>query len=77
MKTPSSQSLALASAAVRATLCAATSAQSNQGYTEPYYDQYEPVSIEDKVMRVIKDVRGLSDPVYPLDQPVYEGGDRR
>jgi hypothetical protein len=31
------------------------------GYEEPYYDQYEPEYVEDKVYRIIKDVRDLTD----------------
>jgi hypothetical protein len=30
------------------------------GYDDVYYDQYEPEYIEDKVVRIIKDVRDLS-----------------
>jgi len=33
------------------------------GYEEPYYDEYEPEYLEDKVIRVIKDVRDLTDSV--------------
>jgi len=32
------------------------------GYAEPYGDQYEPEYVEDKVYRVIKDVRDLTAP---------------
>lgn len=32
------------------------------GYEEPYGDQYEPEYVEDKVYRVIKDVRDLTVP---------------
>ena len=31
------------------------------GYSDPYEDQYEPEYLEDKVSRIIKDVRDLTD----------------
>jgi hypothetical protein len=30
------------------------------GYDDPYYGQYEPEYLEDKVVRIIKDVRDLT-----------------
>lgn len=33
------------------------------GYAEPFEDQYEPVYLEDKVIRIIKDIRDLTDPI--------------
>ncbi len=76
MKTPSSHSMELTCAAVVAALCTAASAQGNRGYTEPYFEQYEPVYIEDKILRVIKDVRGIADSGYPSDQPEYGDANR-
>jgi hypothetical protein len=62
--------------AVLAAMCTVASAQGNRGYTEPYFEQYGPVYIEDKILRVIKDVRGIADSVYAPDQPDYGGTDR-
>ena len=33
------------------------------GYEETYEDQYEPVYPEDRVIRIIRDLRDLADPV--------------
>ena len=33
------------------------------GYEDPYYDQFEPEYPEDKVVRIIKDVRDLTNSV--------------
>ena len=33
-------------------------------YTEPFDERYEPDYLEDKVIRIIKDVRDLTGPVY-------------
>jgi hypothetical protein len=33
------------------------------GYGDPYYDDYEPEYIEDKVVRIIRDVRDLTNSV--------------
>ena len=40
-----------------------TSSAQEYGYDVPLEDQYEPIYLEDKVIRIIKDVRDLADAV--------------
>ena len=76
MKIPISQPLALVIAAVLSTLYSEVFAQSHGGSAEPYYDQYEPVYMEDRILRFIKDGRAIAEPAYPSDQPEYGVGDQ-